>query len=207
MPSLYRPESRNYPYDASMENLAKARASEKWHPPRPWRSKEEALMVRRLVFWWFTCRDRSKPSGRAWARELGISHTWLQKLVRELTADPSKMRRLQAYGDPTLAQLSRAREYTRQMRERGELRGELCRSNKRPKPQTYDPEVAKRRSLVKSNPDVSAEEMCEIFDRQHVPLTIEIGGIGGFRTWPEAYRHPHYRTRIQVLITKEARRE
>jgi hypothetical protein len=47
MASQYRPESRNYPYDASMENLAKAYASEKWHPPRPWRSKEEGLMIRR----------------------------------------------------------------------------------------------------------------------------------------------------------------
>jgi hypothetical protein len=41
--------------------------------------------------------------------------------------------------------------------------------------------------------------MCEIFDRQYVPLTIE---TTGFRTWPEACRHPHYRKRIQVLITK-----
>jgi hypothetical protein len=103
-------------------------------------------MVRRYVLLWLTCRDASKPSGRAWARELGISHTWLQKLVREFTEDPGEMRRLQAYGDPTLAQLNRAKEYTRQMRERGELRGELRRSNKRQKPQTHDPEVAKRRS-------------------------------------------------------------
>jgi hypothetical protein len=46
----------------------------------------------------------------------------MQKVVQELTADPAKMRRLQAYGDPTSAQLSRAQEFTRQMRERGELR-------------------------------------------------------------------------------------
>lgn len=26
---------------------------------------------------------------RVWARKLGISHTWLQKLVREFQADPS----------------------------------------------------------------------------------------------------------------------
>jgi hypothetical protein len=122
MASLYRKESRSDPYDASMRNLAKARGSEKWHPPRPWRSKEEGRMVRRYVFWWFTCPDRSRPSGRAWAKQLGISHTWLQKLVREFTADPSKMRRLQTYGDPTSAQLNRAQEYTQRMRERGELR-------------------------------------------------------------------------------------
>ena len=122
MASLYRKESRSDPYDASMQNLAKALASERWHPPRPWRSSHEARMVRRLVLWWFTCRDNSKPSGRAWARELGISHTWVQKLVRTFTEDPSEMRRLQAYGDPTPAQLNRAQEYTQQMRERGELR-------------------------------------------------------------------------------------
>ena len=105
-----------------MRNLARARASKRWHPPRPWRSKEEALMVRRLVFWWFTCRDRNRPSGRAWARQLNISHCWLQKLVLEFRTDPSKIRRLLAYGDPTSAQLNRAQEYTRQMGERGELR-------------------------------------------------------------------------------------
>ena len=90
--------------------------------PRPWRSREEAQMIRRFVFWWFTGRG-SKPSGRAWAKKLGISHTWLQKLVRKFGADPNEMLRLQvARGDPTSAELSRAQEYTRQMRERGELR-------------------------------------------------------------------------------------
>ena len=122
MPSLYRPESRNYPYDASMENLAKARASKNWHPPRPWRSKEEGHMVRRFVLLWLTCRDASRPSGRNWAKQLGISHTWLQKVVRALKANPDEMRRLQSQGNATLAQLNRAKEYTVRMRERGELR-------------------------------------------------------------------------------------
>jgi hypothetical protein len=122
MASLYRKESRSDPYDASMRNLAKARASARWHPPRPWRSKEEGLMVRRFVLLWFTCRDRSRPSGRAWARELRVSHTWLQKVVKELRADPSKMRELQAYGDPRLAELDRAKKYSKEMKERGELR-------------------------------------------------------------------------------------
>jgi hypothetical protein len=189
-----------------MENLAKAFASEGYHPPRPWRSEEESLMIRRFVLWWRTCRDKAKPSARSWARQLGISHVWLLKVVRELKKDPGEVRRLQAYGDPTLEQLARAQEYTREMKERGELRSELRRSNKRRKPQTCDPEVAKRISLIKANPDVSAQEMCEIFDRQHVPLTRKIA-VGGFRTWPEAYRYAHYRKRIKVLITKEARRE
>jgi hypothetical protein len=44
MPSLYPKESRDDPYDSSMRNLRKAFASPKWHPPRPWRSKEEGRM-------------------------------------------------------------------------------------------------------------------------------------------------------------------
>ncbi len=79
-------------------------------------------MIRRLVVYWFTCVDSNRPSGRSWARQLGISHTWLQKLIREFKKDPSEMRRLQSYGDPKPEQLSRALEYTRQMKERGQLR-------------------------------------------------------------------------------------
>jgi hypothetical protein len=80
-------------------------------------------MLRRLALWWWTCRDSSRPAPRAWAREkLGVSHVWLLKLFRKFEADPAEVRRLQAYGNPTLEQLNRAREYTRRMRERGELR-------------------------------------------------------------------------------------
>jgi hypothetical protein len=79
-------------------------------------------MIPRYILLWLTCRDASRPSGRDWAKQLGISHTWLQKVVREFKTDPSKLRRIEAYGYPTLEQLSRAQEYTRRMRERGELR-------------------------------------------------------------------------------------
>jgi hypothetical protein len=109
-------------YESSMRNLAAARA--KMRAPRPWRSSDEARMIRRYVFQWLTARGK-KPSGGAWARDLGISHTWLQKLVRKFTADPNEMWRLQATrGDPRFEDLSRAREYSRRMRERGELRGD-----------------------------------------------------------------------------------
>ena len=80
-------------------------------------------MIRRFVFQWLTCRDPSRPSGRAWARALGVSHTWLQKLVREFTADPSAMWQLQVdNGDPMFEQLSRARDYTQELRKEGEVR-------------------------------------------------------------------------------------
>ncbi len=108
-------------YESSMRNLAKARA--KWRPPRPWRSVDESRMIQRYVFLWFT--GARKPSGREWARQLGISHTWLQKLVRKFQADPNEMWRLQRVkGAPRFEDLTRARAYSRQMRERGELRGD-----------------------------------------------------------------------------------
>jgi len=54
---------------------------------------------------------------------LGVSHTSLQKLVWEFTADPSQMWRLQAaMRDPKFAEISRADDCTEQMKERGELR-------------------------------------------------------------------------------------
>jgi hypothetical protein len=79
-------------------------------------------MIRRYVWWWFTCRDRSRPSGRAWAKQLGVSHTWLQKLLREFKANPNAVRRIEAYGDPKFEQWNRAQAYTQRMSERGELR-------------------------------------------------------------------------------------
>ena len=104
-----------------MRNLAKAKA--RWRPPRPWRSVEESRIISRLVYLWFTCRDRG-PSAREWARRLGISHTWMQKLIRQFRADPSQMiREVRLFGLPTFAQLARAREFTRRMNENGELRG------------------------------------------------------------------------------------
>lgn len=107
-------------YESSMRNLAKARA--KWRPPRPWRSQHEARMIRRFAFQWLTCRG-TKPSGRAWARGLGVSHTWIQKLVKEFAANPSELQKLQASeGDPKYPEFIRAQARSQQMRARGELR-------------------------------------------------------------------------------------
>ncbi|HKW33316.1 MAG TPA: hypothetical protein VJN92_09955 [Candidatus Acidoferrum sp.] len=123
MPSMYERWCRSDPYDARIRNLAKARKSPRYHLPLPWRSEEESESVRRFVALWLTCRDRNKPSQREWARQLGVSHTWVQKLVKKFTANPAEMyEKMRRYGEPTLAQLSRAREYTQEMRDRGLLR-------------------------------------------------------------------------------------
>lgn len=123
MGSIYLKESRAYPYDASMENLRKAKASPKWHPPRPWRSKKESHMIRRFAYMWFTCRDSSRPSCRAYARGLGVSHTWIWKLVRQFQKGAGQIGRLQAaQGTPRYESLLRAKQQTEWMRARGELR-------------------------------------------------------------------------------------
>jgi len=122
MPSPFKPESRGDPFDTSMENLRKAFASKRYHPPRPWRSPQEGLMIRRYALRWHTCRDSGRPSARDWAKQLGVSHVWLLKLVRKFEKDPNEVRRLHAYGEPTMEQLNRAKQYTELMRSRGELR-------------------------------------------------------------------------------------
>jgi len=80
-------------------------------------------MVRRYAYVWLTCRDASRPSVRSWARQLGVSHVWLLKLVRRFKADPEGTRRqMVAMGDPKPAELMSARASSQEMRERGELR-------------------------------------------------------------------------------------
>ena len=123
MPSPYKEWCRDYPDDARRKNFAKALSSPNYHPPRPCRSADESHMIRRYVYLWFTSAGGNKPSGRAWAKQLGISYTWLYKLVREFRKDPSEMWRIQAAeGDPRFADLVAAQECSSEMRHRGELR-------------------------------------------------------------------------------------
>jgi hypothetical protein len=111
--------------EASLRNLEKARAA-RLHSPRPWRSALESRVIKRLVWQWFTYRGPDKWSARALARWLGVSHTYIQKLVREFMTDPSEMQREAYRHTPvTFDHLSRAREETRKEKERGWLRGPI----------------------------------------------------------------------------------
>ena len=107
--------------EALLRNLAKARA--KGHPPRPWRSSQETRVIKRLAWQWFIYCGPAKWSARAVGRWLGVSHTYIQKLVRRFEIDPSEMHReARRYGPATFEQLSRAQELTRQEKVRGWLR-------------------------------------------------------------------------------------
>jgi hypothetical protein len=76
--------------------------------------------------------DRRTPyRERPWAkyrvaRFLGVSHTWVNKLVKRFEADPERMRRkMRAFAPASFEKLERAREETRRERERGWLRGPI----------------------------------------------------------------------------------
>jgi hypothetical protein len=107
--------------ESSIRNLEKARSN--WRAPRPLRSVQEGRLIRRIVWQWSNSESPEKSSGRAVARWLGVSHTWIQKLLREFALDPSKMQREERLrGSATIAQLSRARELTRDQKACGWLR-------------------------------------------------------------------------------------
>jgi transposase len=140
------------PREVALRNLAKARASPRWHPPRPWRSAEETRVIKRLVWQWFNYRGPGKWSARALARWLGVTHTYVNMLAREFAprlalgavtrstslrvtvseaesvsvsrtaADPGRPPRSGAYGGADFEQLRRAQQRTERMRARGELR-------------------------------------------------------------------------------------
>ena|SRR5215471_5489555 len=111
--------------EASLRNLAKARA--KWRPPRPWRSAQETRVIKRLACQWFNYRGPCKWSARALGRRLGVSHTYIQKLVREFVANPGKIDRLVRSSHlASFEQLRLAQEDTRKQKERGWLRPVRC---------------------------------------------------------------------------------
>ena len=82
-----------------------------------------------------TARNANREIGapRQWSRLrvaqfLGVSHTWVNKLVKRFEADPDRMRRrMAAFAPATLEKLERAREETRRQREFGWLRGPIRR--------------------------------------------------------------------------------
>jgi hypothetical protein len=107
--------------ESSRLNLQKAR--ERWRRPRRWRSERESRVIRRRAWNWFTSDRGATCSARKLARLLGVSHTWIQKLVSEFETDPSKiLREVRIYGPATLDDLRRAQAETEKDRERGWLR-------------------------------------------------------------------------------------
>jgi len=108
--------------EASLRNLERAKRN--WRAPRPLRCSSESRVIRRLV--WQSHDDRSprKWSARAVARTLGVSHTYVQILLREFDGNPDRiLRELRA--SPRVAKVDtfeRAQRETQRDKESGYLR-------------------------------------------------------------------------------------
>ena len=106
--------------EASRMNLAKAR--ENWRPPRPWRSQAESRLIRMLTWQWLLGHG-PWCSGRALAKWLVVSHTYVQKLARTLSINEVDFLNEVRYSDPpTIEALKRARDESRKQRDCGLLR-------------------------------------------------------------------------------------
>jgi len=125
--------------ETSRLNLQKAWA--KWRPPKPWRSKQETLVIKRIVWQWFNYRRTDRWSGRKLARRLCVSHTYIQKLRRQFLTDPTEIQRQRAqalYGPATWDDLRRAQECTREQKMVGRLRYSLLSNRFRNRPEVLD---------------------------------------------------------------------
>jgi hypothetical protein len=106
--------------ETSRRNLQKAKAN--WRAPLPWRSLQETRLIKTLAWQWYRTKE-PLCSGRQIARWLGVSQTYIQKLVREFVGDTRNIVQQQrAYGRSTFADLQRAQEETAKIREFGWLR-------------------------------------------------------------------------------------
>ena len=78
-------------YESSMRNLEKARE----RGVRPGLAQQSGIPDDPAIRIPVAHLPRHKALWSCLGTELGVSHTWLQKLVRRFQADPSKMWRLQ----------------------------------------------------------------------------------------------------------------
>jgi len=68
------------------------------------------------------------------------------------------------------------------------------------RPRKSDPDVVKRRAIVKQNLTVKAEGLCRLFDANNVPLPNSMKEAG---SWERAYRANQYRQAIHALVSRD----
>lgn len=66
-----------------------------------------------------------------------------------------------------------------------------------------DPEIVKRRTIVRQNQDTTAQEMCELFDRLNVLMPSSWRDKLFVKSWAQAYLKKELRGRIQAMISKD----
>ena len=65
-----------------------------------------------------------------------------------------------------------------------------------------EPEVAKRRAIVNRNPGARVKGLCEIFDNAKLPVPPD----WAVPSWSKAYRIKVYRSRVQVIVSKDRKK-
>jgi hypothetical protein len=68
-----------------------------------------------------------------------------------------------------------------------------------------DQDVAKRRTVVKSNPNLSAKELCKMFDHCQIPVP-RAWKDAGIEWWAKAYHLGRFKVRIHDLVSKDRTR-
>jgi len=64
------------------------------------------------------------------------------------------------------------------------------------------PDIAKRRAIVRQNPEARSQGLCQLFDYHNVPPPS--GWVE--TTWTQAHRNAKRRKQIQVIISKDKKR-
>lgn len=67
-------------------------------------------------------------------------------------------------------------------------------------PGRCQPDVAKRRAIVRNNPAMPAQGLCALFDAGEIPLTRGMAEAG---TWIKAWRAPAHKHSIDALISRD----
>ena len=66
----------------------------------------------------------------------------------------------------------------------------------------FGEDTAKRRAIVKSNPNLSAKELCEMFDHHRIPV-LRRWKDAGIEWWMQAYRQRRFIGRVHGLVSKD----
>jgi hypothetical protein len=106
----------------------------------------------------------------------------------------SELKRQKKESDERLASLRRPRAAA-------DTTAPSSRSNRKVTGRDPEGNVARRRALVTNNPDVTAAELCGIFDRAEPPLLVLKSY--GKKFWTDAYRTPGYKGKIDKMIATD----
>ena len=68
-----------------------------------------------------------------------------------------------------------------------------------------DEGAAKRRAILSSNPKLSSDELCELFDHRQVPVPTRWKDAG-IEWWTKAFHHRRFRSRVQNVISHDRTR-